>query len=114
MKIRRGEIYWADLNPEKGSEISKIRPVLVVSNDIGNKLSSTITILPITSKTEKIYPYEILLKEKEGNLKSESKVKANQIRTIDKVRIKRKIGRLIQIKMEEINAAILIHLGIET
>ncbi len=59
MEIKRGEIYWSDLNPARGSEISKVRPVLIVSNNISNKYSSTITILPITSNTEKIYPYEV-------------------------------------------------------
>jgi mRNA interferase MazF len=113
MQIKRGEIYWSDLNPSRGSEISKVRPVLIVSNNISNKYSSTITILPITSKTERIYPYEIQLEEKEGSLSSESKVKANQIRTIDKIRIKKKIGVLTKTRMKEIDEAILIHLDID-
>ncbi|MBW8050824.1 MAG: type II toxin-antitoxin system PemK/MazF family toxin [Cytophagales bacterium] len=111
--MKRGDIYWADLNPTLGSEISKIRPVLVVSNNISNRYSDTVTILPITSRTKKIYPYEVLLQINEGNLKGKSKVKANQIRTIDKMRIKQKIGNLTQTKMQEINKAILVHLQIE-
>jgi mRNA interferase MazF len=111
MTILKGEIYWADLNPAIGSETSKIRPA-VVSNDIGNRFSSTITILPITSQTEKIYPYEVVLKAGEAGMKSDSKVKANQIRTIDKSRLKERIGKLRDAKMQEIENAILIHLGI--
>lgn len=73
--MKRGEIYWAELSPTLGSEISKLRPVLIVSNDINNEFAVTVTILPITSKTERIYPFEVLLQSGEGNLQSESKIK---------------------------------------
>jgi mRNA interferase MazF len=112
MKIMRGEIYWADLNPAIGSEISKIRPVVVVSNNLNNEFSSTITILPITSKTPKVYPFEVLLDTEESHLHSVSKIKANQIRTIDKRRIKQRIGTVSDSKLKEIEKAILIHLDI--
>jgi len=84
---KRGDIYWANLDPTIGSEISKTRPVLIVSNGINNQFSSTISILPITSNVGKIYPFEVLIKAKESGLKTDSKIKANQIRTLDKVRI---------------------------
>jgi mRNA interferase MazF len=77
--MKRGEIYWAELSPTLGSEISKLRPVLIVSNNINNEFAATVTILPITSKTERIYPFEVLLQSGEGNLQSDSKIKANQI-----------------------------------
>jgi mRNA interferase MazF len=110
---RRGEIYWANLDPTIGGEISKTRPVLVVSNDINNQFSSTISILPITSNVEKIYPFEVLIKAKESGLKTDSKIKANQIRTLDKVRIGKKIGELPLDKIKAVNISIMIHLGIE-
>ena len=86
--MKKGDIIWADLNPTIGGEINKIRPVIIVSNNINNQYSDTVTILPITSSVNKIYPFEVLLKAEEGNLKNDSKIKANQIRTIDKKRLK--------------------------
>ncbi|WP_031527213.1 type II toxin-antitoxin system PemK/MazF family toxin [Dyadobacter crusticola] len=108
----RGEIYWADLNPVIGSEIAKIRPVLIVSNDINNEYGSTLTILPITSSTAKIYPFEVKLLSSEGGLKNDSKIKANQIRTIDKMRIRERLGAITKVRMEEVNRALLIHLAL--
>ncbi|WP_194974290.1 type II toxin-antitoxin system PemK/MazF family toxin [Aquiflexum lacus] len=110
---KRGDIYWANLDPTIGSEISKTRPVLIVSNDINNQFSSTISILPITSNVGKIYPFEVLIKAKESGLKTDSKIKANQIRTLDKVRIGKKIGELPLNKINDVNISIMIHLGIE-
>lgn len=110
---RRGEIYWANLDPTIGSEIAKTRPVLIVSNDINNQYAATVSILPITSTTNRVYPYEVVVSPRESGLKNDSKIKANQIRTIDKRRIGKKLGSLSLAKMEEINQAILIHLAID-
>jgi mRNA interferase MazF len=110
---KRGEIYWANLDPTLGSEIAKTRPVVIVSNDINNEYAATITVLPITSSTDRIYPYEVEVTAKESGLKNTSKIKANQIRTIDKVRISRKLGELAKEKMQEIDKAIKIHLSID-
>ena len=112
MTIKKGEIYWANLDPTIGAEISKKRPVLVVSNDINNQYANTITILPITSKIGKIYPFEIELNTGEGNIKANSKIKANQIRTIDKSRLFQKIGIIGNVKLKDVEKAILIHLDI--
>lgn len=112
-RIRKGEIYWANLNPTVGSEISKTRPVLIVSNDINNEYAATVSVLPITSTTAKIYPFEVFLPAGEGNLSNDSKAKANQIRTIDKQRIGNKIGKISEAKLLEIERAILVHLDIE-
>ncbi len=75
--MKKGEIYWANLNPTVGGEISKTRPVLIVSNNINNQYAATFTILPMTSTTEKIYPFEVFLLKGEANLTNDSKVKAN-------------------------------------
>lgn len=112
-RILKGEIYLADLNPTVGSEISKTRPVLIVSNDISNQHAATVTIVPITSTTGKIYPFEVFLAKGEGNLTNDSKAKANQIRTIDKLRLKRRLGKINEETLKEIEQAILIHLEIE-
>ena len=112
-RLLKGEIYLADLNPTIGSEIAKNRPVLIVSNDINNQYADTITVLPITSSTEKIYPFEVFPSKGEGNLTADLKAKANQIRTIDKLRLKKRFGRISEEKINEIEKAILIHLEIE-
>ena len=112
-RILKGEIYLADLNPTVGSEIAKTRPVLIVSNDTNNQYAATVTIVPITSTTEKIYPFEVFLPQGEGNLTNDSKAKANQIRTIDKLRLKRRLGKINEETLKEIERAILIHLEIE-
>jgi mRNA interferase MazF len=112
MIMKRGEIFWADLNPTIGSEISKIRPVLIVSNDINNQNSDCVTILPITSATSKIYPFEVFISKKDTKLDVDSKIKANQIRTIDKSRLIKRISILSENKMGEVSKAIMIHLDL--
>jgi len=114
MTIKKGEIYSANLDPTIGAEISKKRPVLIVSSDINNEYADTVTILPITSKTDRTYPFEIPLQAGEGNIKESSKIKANQIRTIDKSRLFQKIGAISADKLKDIEKAILIHLDIVT
>ncbi len=112
MNIERGVIYLAALDPVVGREISKTRPVVVLSNDKNNEFSGTVTVLPITSKnTEKIYPFEIFLPKGTGNLPKNSKVKADQIRTLDKSRLIKKIGGLEQKVVTDIEKAMKIHLG---
>jgi mRNA interferase MazF len=111
--MNKGEIYWADLGSTIGSEISKTRPVVIVSNDINNKYAATVTILPISSTVGKIYPFEVYLKKGEGAISNDSKIKVNQIRTIDKTRIKSLIGSLTKQKMIEVESAIKAHLDIK-
>jgi len=113
MNIKRGEIYLATLDPVFGKEISKTRPVLIVSNDKNNLFSGTVTILPISSQNlDKIYPFEVLLPKGSGNLPKDSKVKADQIRTIDKMRIIRHMGTLKKDEVDDIEKAIRIHLDL--
>lgn len=111
--MKRGDIYWANLDPTLGGEISKTRPVLIVSNDVNNNHSRTVTILPITSNTTKIYPFEVKITSFESGLKSDSKIKADQIRTVDKQRLTNKIGEISVSKIKEVEQAILIHLGLD-
>jgi len=114
MSIRRGEVYVAALDPVVGREISKTRPVLVVSNDLNNQFSGTVTILPITSMTlDKIYPFEVLLPKGCGGLPKDSKVKADQVRTLDKTRLAKLLGKVDQKQIAAINKAIMLHLGLE-
>jgi len=113
MNIKRGEIYLAALDPTLGREISKTRPVVVVSNDKNNAFSGTVTVLPISSQNvDKIYPFETLLPKGTGNLPKNSKVKADQIRTIDRARIVKHIGALGSIEMKDIEKTIRLHLDL--
>ena len=112
--MKKGDLYWANLDPSIGSEISKRRPVLIVSNNINNQYADTITILPITTSTERVYPFEILINSGDGNILEASKIKANQIRTIDKQRLFQKIGTISLSKLKEAEKAILIHLDISS
>ena len=113
MNTKRGDICLVALDPVMGSEISKIRPALIVSNDINNRFSGTLTVLPITSKNlQKIYPFEVFFKKGKANLPKNSKVKADQIRTLDKSRIVKFIGTLENKEMDLLDKAILIHLDL--
>ena len=112
MNIKRGEIWLANLDPTIGSEIQKTRPVAVESNNINNTHNNVITILPITSNTTKVFSFEVLLQKGIANLPKDSKVKADQIRTIDKVRLIKKIGTIPTSYLTQINAAIQLHLDL--
>ena len=113
MNIKRGEIYLAALDPTLGREISKTRPVVIVSNDKNNAFSGTVTILPISSQSlDKVYLFEALLPKGTGNLPKDSKAKADQIRTIDRARIVKHIGTLSATEMKDIEKAIRLHLDL--
>lgn len=113
MNIRRGGCYLATLDPVIGHEISKTRPVVVISNDKNNEFSGIVTVLPITSKNlRKIYPFEVFLAKGEANLPKNSKVKADQIRTLDKSRLVKFIGTLDENQIERIDKAARIHLAL--
>ena len=106
--IKRGDIYWVKLDPIEGVEIGKTRPAAVISNNINNELADTITVLPITSSVGKVYPFEVFIPKGIAKLPEDSKVKANQIRTVDKKRIKDLIGILPDTILSEIEKAVMI------
>ena len=111
--IKRGELYYADLSPVVGSEQGGVRPVLVIQNDIGNKYSPTVIAAAITSKLNKAkLPTHIELSSKEYGLEKDSVVLLEQIRTIDKSRLREKIGELSIFKMNQVNKAMMISLGV--
>ena len=110
--IKRGDLYYADLSPVVGSEQCGVRPVLVVQNDIGNKYSPTIIAAAITSQLNKAkLPTHINLPAEEYGLPKNSVVLLEQIRTIDKRRLKDKIGELPNDIMNMVNEALMISLG---
>jgi len=85
--MKRGEIYFANLDPTVSSEIKKKRPVLIISNNANNKAATTITVIPLTSNVAKVYPFEVLLEKQVSGLTKASKAQCHQIRTISKLRI---------------------------
>ena len=110
--IKRGDIFYADLSPVVGSEQGGIRPVLVIQNNIGNRFSPTIIVCAITSKLEKAkLPTHIELDGNMYNLAKNSICLLEQIRTLDKRRLKEKVSNIGRNKMKEIDKAILISLG---
>ena len=114
MIVKRGDMFYADLSPVIGSEQGGIRPVLVIQNDTGNKYSPIVIVSAITSQLNKSrLPTHIELDSKEFGLKSDSVVLAEQIRTIDKSRLKEKIGHIDDHEiMGRVNNAIGISFGL--
>ena len=113
-RVIRGEIVLANLEPVKGSEQGGIRPVLIIQNDIGNKYSTTTIIAPITSSIIKQeYPTNVLIKKEESKLNKDSTILLNQIKTIDKSRIIKKISLIDNFTMNKVDRAIKISLGID-
>ena len=115
MVVRRGDMFYADLSPVIGSEQGGVRPVLVIQNDTGNKYSPTVIVSAITSQLNKNrLPTHIELGSQEFGLKSDSVVLAEQIRTIDKSRLKEKIGHIDDNRiMNRINNALGVSFGLE-
>lgn len=112
MIIKRGELYYADLSPIKGSEQGGVRPVLILQNDIGNKYSPTVIVAAITSRLYKAkLPTHISLDAETYGLSKDSIILLEQIRTIDKLRLLDRIGELNKEKMKEVDNALLISLG---
>jgi len=110
--IRRGEIYWVNWNPGRGSEQGGLRPALVIQNDIGNKFSPTTIVAALTTAVEKPYPFLVRVTAKESGLPRDSTVNLAVILTVDKTRLTRKCGELSEAKMSEVNEAIRASLGI--
>jgi len=111
--VKRGDIYYADLSPVVGSEQGGVRPVLIIQNDVGNKYSPTVIATAITSQINKAkMPTHIELDANEYGLSKDSVVLAEQIRTIDKKRLKEKIGHLDDELMNKVNEALEISFGL--
>ena len=114
MVIKRGDMFYADLSPVVGSEQGGIRPVLIIQNDLGNKYSPTVIAAAITSQTTKNkLPTHIEIQSNEGGLKNDSVILTEQIRTIDKSRLKEKIGHIEEENvMKQINDALGVSFGL--
>ncbi|MBQ8795957.1 MAG: type II toxin-antitoxin system PemK/MazF family toxin [Clostridia bacterium] len=115
MNVRRGDIFYADLSPVVGSEQGGVRPVLIVQNDVGNKYSPTVIAAAITSRQQKAnIPTHIAINSDTTGLSKDSVVLLEQVRTIDKRRLKEKMGSVDEASMSKVNEAISISFGINT
>lgn len=115
MIVHRGDIYYADLSPVVGSEQGGVRPVLIVQNDVGNKFSPTVIAAAITSQHDKAnLPTHIEVHAENTGLLKDSVVLLEQIRTLDKHRLKEKMGRLDPGSMNRVNQALSISFGLPT
>ncbi len=112
MEVKRGELYYADLSPVVGSEQGGVRPILIVQNNVGNRFSPTVIAAAITSQLDKAkLPTHIALPAGSFGLQKTSVVLLEQIRTLDKRRLKEKIGELPLNLMARVNEALLVSLG---
>lgn len=111
-QIKRGQIYYADLSPVVGSEQGGTRPVLIIQNDVGNKYSPTVIACAVTSQLTKAkLPTHIEVRQGQFGLPKDSVILLEQIRTLDKRRLKEKIGEIDAAVMSRVDRAILISLG---
>ena len=116
IRLKRGDIYLVNFDPTLGAEIRKTRPALILQNDIANKFSPVTIVAAISSKfDDPLYPTEVLIPAKaRTDLAVDSVVLLNQIRTVDKKRLAKRLGRVSSAKMEEVNQALRISVGLVT
>ena len=110
---RRGEVYLVAFDPTVGAEIRKTRPAVIIQNDIGNRASSTTIVAAVTSQVkEPLYPFEVRIGVGEGGLKKPSVVLLDQIRTVDRARLLRRLGTLHHDTMVRVDSALMISLSL--
>jgi mRNA interferase MazF len=115
--MRRGDVVWVDLEPVRGSEADKRRPAVVVSNDGANRTAQSlgrgvVTVVPVTSQTARVYPFQVLLPARSCGLPSRSKAQAEQVRSVAVQRIGTAVGRLPPGLLAELDDALRLHLGL--
>ena len=115
--MRRGEVRLVDLDPVRGAEADKRRPAVIVSNDAANTTAArlgrgVLTIVPVTSNVDRIYPFQVLLPAGAGGLPQDSKAQAEQVRSLDAKRIGKQLGRLPDRLMASLDDALRLHLAL--
>lgn len=108
--IRRGDVFLVNLDPIIGSEVGKTRSAVVVQNDLANRSSPTVTVIPVSSSTERIFPFQVRIPSGEGGLSRESKALCEQVRTVARERLVQCLGQLSTERLKEIRAALDRHL----
>lgn len=112
MEIKRGDIYYADLNPTVGCEQGGVRPVLIIQNNVGNHFSPTVIAAAITSRRKKDMPTHVLLDEEGTRLFADSRIMLEQVRTIDRERLKEYVGSANAATMQYVDHAIAVSFGL--
>ena len=112
MEVKRGQIYWVDWSPGRGSEQLGLRPALVIQNDTGNRFSPTTIVAALTTAAEKPYPFLVKCTAAESGLPKDSMVNLAAIMTVDKARLVKRAGELKGGKMAEVDIAIKASLGV--
>ena len=112
IRVRRGDVYLVSFDPTVGVEIQKTRPALVIQNDIGNRYSPLTIVAAITSKHEPPARYKVLINAPEGGMKVHSAMLLNQIRSVDKKRLIKRLGTLTSDTMGRVDQALMISLGL--
>jgi len=115
--MQRGDIYLVDLDPTQGSESNKIRPAVIVSNNAANRTAErnsrgVVTVVPVTSNTDRVYPFQVLLRSGEGGLTVDSKVRAEQVRSVDYGRLHRQLGTIPPASLGRLDDALRTHLAL--
>jgi mRNA interferase MazF len=115
--VRRGEIVQVNLDPARGSEARKVRPAVVVSNDAANAAATrlgrgVITVVPVTSSTGRVYPFQVLLPARQTGLARDSKAQAEQVRSIAVERVTKRVGLLPAALIAELDQALRVHLSL--
>ena len=115
--MRRGEIRVVDLDPALGSEADKRRAAVIVSNDGANAMAThlgrgVVTVVPVTSNVERVYPFQVLLPATDAGLRADSKAQAEQIRSIDVARVGARVGALTPELLSELDDALRLHLAL--
>ncbi|WP_424186005.1 type II toxin-antitoxin system PemK/MazF family toxin [Actinokineospora sp. G85] len=115
--MRRGDIHLVDLEPVRGSEADKVRPAVIVSTDAANQVAArtgrgVVTVVPITSNTARVFPFQVLLPAAQCGLTVDSKAQAEQVRAIATARVRRRLGRVPAPALAALDAALRLHLGL--
>jgi len=109
----RGDIFFVDFEPSVGAEIKKRRPALIISCNEANKHLRTVMVIPFSSKTANVYPFEVFVSSVDTGLEVDSKLKIPQMRAVDKARLKKYIGALDDDIIGEVEKAIKLHLAMD-
>lgn len=115
--MRRGDIYWVDLEPARGSEANKVRPAVIVSNDAANRAMDrtgrgVVTVVPVTSNVSRILPFHVLLSAEDSGLSTDSKAQAEQVRAVAADRLRSRIGELSAAALRQLDQALRTHLDL--
>jgi mRNA interferase MazF len=115
--MRRGDIALVDLNPTRGTEADKLRPAVLVSNDGANTTAArlgrgVVTVVPVTTNTDRVYPFQVLLPADATGLRTDSKAQAEQIRSVDVTRVGSRVGRVPAPLMHQLDEALRLHLAL--